>query len=406
MMKILSSAGRAPVVAAPAIGVIAKQSQVIPSLDGIRAISVLLVVMAHASFDAVPGGLGVTIFFFLSGYLISTLMLTEHENTGGIDIPKFYARRIFRLMPPLLITLAIAYALTLAGLLGGGITLAGVAAQLLYFANYYFLFFDPGNTIPSGTGILWSLAVEEHFYIFYPLLLTLMLGRGRVARLRTTGALLAAACLAVLAWRVHLAHLPGFTPDRTYFASDTRIDSIIYGCILAVLKNPVRDLRRPDAASTMSAAQWALLAIGAGALLFTLVYRDATFRETYRYSIQGLALMPIFYFAVRFSGNWLFRHLNSPWAATLGVYSYAIYLLHLVVIWAIITSIPAIAFRPYIVLPVTLVISIAYAAAIDRFVDPYFRRLRHGFRTVGFDRGQRDRGRPSQPPESHKIAAE
>jgi peptidoglycan/LPS O-acetylase OafA/YrhL len=403
MLKILSPAERAA-LAAPDMAVNAKQSKVIPSLDGIRAISVLLVVLAHAGFEAVPGGLGVTIFFFLSGYLITTLMLAEHEKTGGIDIPKFYARRIFRLMPPLLVTLAISYALTYVGLLGGGITVAGLASQLLYFANYYFLFFDPGNTIPSGTGILWSLAVEEHFYIFYPLLLSLLLGSG--SRPRTIGVLLGAACLAVLAWRIHLAHLPGFTSNRTYFASDTRIDSIIYGCILAVLKNPVRNLRRSDAASTMSAAQWALLAIGIGALLFTLVYRDATFRETYRYSIQGLALVPIFYFAVRFSGNGLFRHLNSPWAVTLGVYSYAIYLLHLVVIWVMITSIPSIAQKPYIVLPVTLVISIAYAAAIDRFVDPYFRQLRHGFRTVGFDRGQPDRGQPSQRPQSQKIAAE
>jgi peptidoglycan/LPS O-acetylase OafA/YrhL len=405
MLKILSSAMRAS-LAVPAIGANAKQPQVIPSLDGIRAISVSLVVFAHSSFEVVPGGLGVTIFFFLSGYLISTLMLAEHEKTGGIDIPKFYARRVFRLMPPLVITLAIAYALTWSGLLGGGITLTGIAAQLLYFANYYFLFFFPGDTIPSGTGILWSLAVEEHFYIFYPLLLSLLLGGGGSARLRTVGVLLGAAGVAVLVWRIHLVHLPGVVSDRTYFASDTRIDSIIYGCILAVLKNPVRDLRRSNAASTMSAAQWALLALGGGTTLFTLVYRDATFRETYRYSIQGLALMPIFYFAVRFSGNWLFHCLNSPWAITLGVYSYAIYLIHLIVIWAMFTSTPSIANKPYIILPIALVTSIAYAAAIDRFVDPYFRRLRHAFRTTGFDRGQPPRRKPSQPPESHQIAAE
>jgi peptidoglycan/LPS O-acetylase OafA/YrhL len=410
MLKILSPAERAA-VAAPVTTVNAKPSQVIPSLDGFRAISVLVVVVAHAGFgEVLPGGLGVTIFFFLSGYLISTLMLAEHEKTGGISIPKFYARRVFRLMPPLLVTLAIAYALTWSGVLGGSTTLTGLAAQVLYFANYYFLFFDPHDlTIPAGTGILWSLAVEEHFYIFYPLLLSLLLGSESAtttARRRTIGVLLCAACLAVLAWRIHLVHLPGFIPDRTYFASDTRIDSIIYGCILAVLKNPVRDLRRSDAAGAMSAPQWALLALGIGALLFTLVYRDVTFRETFRYSIQGLALMPIFYFAVRFSGNWLFRGLNSSWAVTLGVYSYAIYLIHFVVIWVFNTSLPSIAHTPAIVLPATLAISIAYAAAIDRFVDPYFRRLRHAFRTVGFDRRQPSRRQPSRRPDSEQIAAE
>src|SRR6185295_3298640 len=244
---------------------------------------------------------------FLSGYLISTLMLSEHERTGGINILNFYARRVFRLMPPLVISLAIAYGLTYFGLLAGAITSKGLAAQLLYFANYYGLFFDPGNTIPEGTGILWSLAVEEHFYIFYPLLMTLLLGSR--LRPRTTAALLGIVCLAVLAWRFHLVQAPGFFPDRTYYASDTRIDSIVYGCILALVMNPARQPQRPGA---MSMAQWAVFATAAAAMLLTLLYRDPIFRETTRYSIQGLALMPIFYFVVRFSNNRLFRWLNSP----------------------------------------------------------------------------------------------
>ena len=205
----------------------AQRTEVIPSLDGIRAISVLIVVFAHSGLESlVPGGLGVTIFFFLSGYLISTLMLTENERTGGISIFNFYARRVFRLMPPLIVTLAIAYGLTYSGWLAGGITSKGLAAQLLYFANYYGLFFDPGNTIPNGTGILWSLAVEEHFYIIYPILLTLLL-RSALGP-RGIGALLGIVCVAVLAWRIHLAQSPHFFSDRTYYGSDTRIDSIIY----------------------------------------------------------------------------------------------------------------------------------------------------------------------------------
>jgi peptidoglycan/LPS O-acetylase OafA/YrhL len=355
----------------------AQHSEAIPSLDGIRAVSVLIVVFAHSGLErVVPGGLGVTIFFFLSGYLISTLMLAESKSTGGIDIPKFYVRRVFRLMPPLVVTLALAYGLTIAGLLPGGISLQGLAAQLLYFANYYGLFFDPGNSIPAGTGILWSLAVEEHFYIFYPLFMALMLGGA--ARPRTIAMLLALACVAVLAWRIHLVHLPDFRPERTYYASDTRIDSIIYGCILAIVKNPTREAGRPG---PMSTAQWAILAAAIGALLLTLLYRDPVFRETFRYSIQGLALMPIFYFAVRFSDNHLFRHLNNPFVMKLGVYSYAIYLIHFVVISFTKANFPAIASKWYVVLAVALIISTLYAAAIDRFVDRYFRQLRRRFRS-------------------------
>jgi peptidoglycan/LPS O-acetylase OafA/YrhL len=349
--------------------------EAIPSLDGIRALSVLIVVLGHSGLEAlVPGGLGVTIFFFLSGYLITTLMLNEHERTGGINILNFYARRVFRLMPPLLVSLAIAYGLTYSALLYGGITAKGLAAQLLYFANYYWLFFDPGNTIPDGTGILWSLAVEEHFYIVYPLLMTLLLGWA--LRPRTIGALLGIVCLVVLAWRFHLVQSPDFVSDRTYYASDTRIDSIMYGCMLALIA-PVRRSNRPG---PMPLAQWAALAAAAGAMLLSLLDRDPTFRETTRYSIQGLALMPIFYIAVRYSDNRLFRYLNSPWAIRLGTYSYAIYLIHYVVIRLIDKNIPAIGMKPFILFPTALLISVAYAAAVERFVERYFRRLRRRYR--------------------------
>jgi peptidoglycan/LPS O-acetylase OafA/YrhL len=363
-------------LATPMRDVHSQLPQIVPSLDGIRAISVLIVVLGHSGFDVlVPGGLGVTIFFFLSGYLISTLMLAENERTGGINICKFYARRMFRLMPPLFISLAIAYGLTYAGALPGGITNTGLAAQLLYFANYYGLFFDPGNTIPDGTGILWSLAVEEHFYIFYPLFMTVLLGSA--FRPRTIGTLLGIGCLVVLAWRIHLVQSPDFVSDRTYYASDTRIDSIIYGCMLALLINPARQLHR---AETISVCQWVVLATAVGTLLLTLLCRDPTFRETIRYSLQGLGLMPLFYFAIRFSNNQPFRYLNSHWAIKLGTYSYAIYLIHYVVIRLIAANAPAIAARSFILFPTALLISIAFAATVDRFVDSYFRKLRHNFR--------------------------
>jgi peptidoglycan/LPS O-acetylase OafA/YrhL len=359
-----------------------RRLEVIPSLDGIRAISILIVVLGHSGLEAlVPGGLGVTIFFFLSGYLITTLMLTEHKRNGGINILHFYARRAFRLVPALLVSLGIAYGLTYTKMLSGGITGTGLAAQLLYFANYYGLYFDHGNTIPDGTGILWSLAVEEHFYIFYPLLMTLMLGCA--LRPRTIGALLGVGCLAVLAWRIHLVQSPGFVPDRTYYASDTRIDSIIYGCILAVVMSPKQQLNQ---LATMSWGHWTVLATASGTLLLTLLDRNVVFRETIRYSVQGLALMPFFYFAVKFSDNRLFQKLNSPWIVSLGIYSYAIYLIHYVVITLIVENVPSLAAKSFILFPTALLLSIVYAAIIDRFVDSYFRRLRRNYRHVAAEK--------------------
>ncbi|CCD94996.1 putative acyltransferase; membrane protein [Bradyrhizobium sp. ORS 375] len=379
----------------PAVASVAPQTSlpsVIPSLDGIRALSVLIVVLGHSGLQTlIPGGFGVTIFFFLSGYLITTLMLSEHERTGTVNVTSFYARRVFRLMPPLLLTLTIAYGLTFAGLLDGGITAKGLAAQLLYFANYYGLFFDPGNTVPDGTGILWSLAVEEHFYIVYPLVMTLLLGAA--LRPRSIGVLLGLVCLGVLAWRIHLVHAPGFFSDRTYYASDTRIDSIAYGCILALVMNPARQ-RSPS--GTLSWAHGALMLAAAATLLLSLLYRDPTFRETVRYSIQGLALMPLFYLAIRFADAALFRPLNRPWIRALGSYSYAIYLIHYVVIRAIDKNYPAIAAKPYLLFPSALLVSILYAAAIERFVEPYFRNLRHQFRPGSAGQGAAHTGEAIQ----------
>src|SRR5262245_8347810 len=94
----------------PGSGDVSPDIGVIPSLDGIRALSVIIVMLSHVGYgDIVPGGLGVTVFFFLSGYLITTLMLSEYRRTGAISIANFYLRRAFRLLPPLLVTLLIAY---------------------------------------------------------------------------------------------------------------------------------------------------------------------------------------------------------------------------------------------------------------------------------------------------------
>ena len=179
--------------------------------------------MAYSGFGAIiPGGLGVTIFFFLSGYLITTLMLAEGERLGNIDILKFYVRRVFRLAPPLLITLAIAYSLTYSRILPGHITLEGLAAQLFYFSNYFSIYIDPnGDKTPSGTDILWSLAVEEHFYIFFPLIMAFFVRRA--LQLRTIGIVFVGACFVILMWRVHLVASPGYFIDRTYLSTDTRI---------------------------------------------------------------------------------------------------------------------------------------------------------------------------------------
>jgi peptidoglycan/LPS O-acetylase OafA/YrhL len=342
----------------------------IPSLDGWRAISILIVFMGHAGLGhIVPGGLGVTIFFFLSGFLITTLLLSEYQATETINVKFFYLRRFFRLMPPVTITLAIAYGLTAAGVFRGGATFTGFASQLLYFSNYYLLFYDTGNSTPDGTGIFWSLAVEEHFYFIFPWLLIVLLRFLSPARAAWTLLFLA---LTILLWRITLTLGVSDASDRIYYASDTRFDSLLYGCLLACWRKEPGTIQRFFPARLTT--PW--IGICLLMLLSTLLYRNPWFRDTFRYTIQGLLLVPLFYYSTMPKSAPIFDILNNKVIRQLGIYSYSIYLCHFVLI----QNLDQLSSHP-IVNPIAAgCIALLYAYLMDRFVDRYFLRFRKAYR--------------------------
>ncbi|NUT59608.1 acyltransferase [Herbaspirillum sp. C9C3] len=340
--------------------------QDIASLDGWRAVAILIVAASHAGMGKlVPGGLGVTIFFFLSGYLITTLLLREYASTATINIRHFYLRRLLRLTPPLLLVLVATYGLTHLGIFKGYATWPGFLAQLFYFANYYGLFFDAAHTVPQGTGVFWSLAVEEHFYFFFPALLLLSLRKAQRQRLPLY---LGLACLVFLAWRCYLVLSVGVGTERTYYATDTRIDSMLYGCILATLPQTSQWHRKLQSPSLR------ITAILAGGLLLlsTLVVRGEIFRETLRYSLQGVALMPLFYYSVTNPELWPFRWLNVAWIRRIGIYSYSIYLAHYVMLNNVDGLTP---YAPLNIL-MALVVSWCFAVLVDRLIDTPLRVVR------------------------------
>lgn len=339
-----------------------KYSTPIPSLDGIRAIAVTMVLLAHVGFgDFIPGGLGVTIFFFLSGYLITTLLCKEYEANSRVNVKAFYFRRFLRLFPPLAICLFIAYSLVFLNWLGGETSFEGFFAQILYFANYHLIFFD--SHIPNGTGILWSLAVEEHYYIVFPLVISPLF---RKLEHRQIGVLLLVLCGIALLWRLHLVSQLNFQPDRTYLASDTRFDSILFGSVLALMKNPTVYISGEK--QTMSLLHHLLLLMGLGGVLASLVFRDQFFRETFRYTVQGICLMPIFYCAVRFSGSKLFKVLNAKPLIRVGVLSYSIYLIHLILVHVIQKNFDT-TLSPIILFLVVFGVSFAYASLLEKYID-------------------------------------
>jgi peptidoglycan/LPS O-acetylase OafA/YrhL len=303
----------------------------IPSLDGVRAISFLIVFVAHAGLDRyVPGAFGLYVFFILSGYLITTLLIREDQMSGFISLPLFYARRTLRIFPPLytVIGLALFYLWVTRQL--AGITFSGVMSQLLYYSNYDNLLFHgrPPGVIP-GLGPLWSLAVEEHFYLLFPPLAVFLLHRLRLSYQRVTIILLSI-CLADLAWRIFVVvHFPRLLPSGVAFSwaehgSDTRADSILFGCALAFFERTERSLLVFESRKLQRVIVPGCLVI----LLSTFTFRSELFRATARYTLQGVALAPLLYYVVHQPRTLAGKLLNSRLLSWIGAMSYSLYLVH------------------------------------------------------------------------------
>jgi peptidoglycan/LPS O-acetylase OafA/YrhL len=293
----------------------------IPSLDGIRAMAILCVFGAHVGLPisaVMPGGFAVSAFFFLSGYLITTLLRLEFEKTHSISLRNFYLRRALRIFPPMYLVLLLALFLDITDGTRG-FTVPVAIAQALYLTNYVHAAGHADGLVPYTTQF-WSLAVEEHFYLAYPPLLILLLRRHDYARIAL---ILAAVCAAFLVWRCILVFLLDVGTLHMYVATDTRIDSILFGCILALWNNPQLDRGfRP-------AIAWKLAAAGAALILVSFLITRSAFSNSLRYTVQGLGLLPLFYCAVRFHDRLLFRWLESPLMRGLGIISYTFYLSHM-----------------------------------------------------------------------------
>jgi peptidoglycan/LPS O-acetylase OafA/YrhL len=340
----------------------------IPSLDGIRAAAVMLVFMAHAGLnDRVPGSFGVTAFFFLSGFLITTLLRMEFDRTGSVSLRAFYLRRVLRIFPPMYLVLAVASIITAAGLIEGFVQPVALAAQSFYLTNYYIVANGWWDGRAPGTWILWSLAVEEHFYLVFPLLY-ILLRRWLPSRARQAGVLLGI-CGIVLAWRLILILSLGAEHDRTYVATDTRVDSILFGCVLAVYGNPVLERTR------ISDVWWkfVLVPLGLFGLLASFLVPSAAFGDTARYTLQGVSLIPLFACAVRYHDWAFFRLLNLRFVRFVGVLSYSIYLMHPTILFAVHQWT---AWNPVVQSLVSLAVTLGLSFLIYRYIERPCGRLR------------------------------
>jgi peptidoglycan/LPS O-acetylase OafA/YrhL len=212
-----------------------------PALDGLRAVAVYLVVLFHAGSDRFSGGfVGVDVFFVLSGYLVTQLLLRDLVAGGRIGFGRFYARRARRLLPAsfatLLVTAAVYSAIATPGEIADA--LGGFRAAFLYWANWFFFRestdYFAADVERNPVLHFWSLAVEEQFYVAWPLLLAglwLVAGRWAARRWAVLRTIVAVGAVASLARALDLSSLD---PDRAYYGTDTRAYQLLAGALLAM----------------------------------------------------------------------------------------------------------------------------------------------------------------------------
>lgn len=343
----------------------------IRNLDGIRAIAVSLVVLSHYGLGhIIPGGFGVTVFFFLSGYLITTLLIVEISEKSKVSLSNFFIRRLFRLFPPLFLILLIGYFLVYFSILSGDISIAGFLLQLFYFANYNQIYSlsEPG---PDGLGVLWSLAVEEHFYLIFPFIFSFVYGKFKKTTLIY---FVAISILLILFWRSYLFIYTGADHLRLYYATDTRIDGILFGVLLALLKNPY--FSEDSENHKISFSGFFLIFLSLSLLFVSFIYRDTFFREAIRYTLQSAALIVIFYFSIKYSRNWLFFWLESNTLKYIGVLSYNIYLSH----YLFYKLFSQYNLKVYYTVSFAIGFTFLFSYIVNRYIDNYFKYLRMKFR--------------------------
>ncbi|MHA7289662.1 acyltransferase family protein [Arthrobacter sp. MDT3-24] len=297
-------------------------------IDALRAFAVMLVVVAHAGLGHfVPGGSGVTIFFAVSGFIITFLLLRERGESGSFSVFRFYQRRAIKIAPPFLVVVLIP---TMIYSLWISVDWPVVMSQIFFAYNW--VKYQGHFEVLPGSEVVWSLAIEEQFYIVFSIV-WLLIAKGRRAML-WLGVTAGFAILYSTTVRFLLASSQ--SSERIYYGSDTRIDGIAWGVLAAVIYYSWISSDRARGKFVPSFSHPSILILAIGIYILSLVIRDEWFRDTVRYTLQAVATCAVILFGLVPGEGTVRRTFNAiarlPFVNLIGAASYSIYLVHLSVV--------------------------------------------------------------------------
>lgn len=291
-----------------------------PALDGLRAIAILLVLGYHAQIPLFRGGfLGVDLFFVLSGFLITTILIEELQRTGSIRLWHFYKKRFLRLLPALAFLMVVYVAVSVSDMAVMRYTLLRSGIVVGYISNWVMALDIMPMNMMSHT---WSLAIEAQFYILFPILLGFLAARCRwqTIRMLLLGAIVVVCLFRLLLWA------SGAEWYRLYYGTDTRADALFWGCWLGATLTTTHGWR------SSFWSKWARQALTPALLLLGLFVTMANVGNIHHYSwsFPAVALIGtlIIFHLVTAPQDRIHRFLAHPLLVGIGKISYGLYLWH------------------------------------------------------------------------------
>lgn len=355
-----------------------KKRRYITGLDGIRAIAVIMVLAYHLKLALFKSGfLGVTVFFVLSGYLITGILISEVEEEGTIDLKNFWLRRIRRLVPAVMsMAVVIIFVSAVVNKIIFTKGCKDFLASVLGFNNWWQIFnkvsYFEAAGVPSPFTHCWLLAIETQFYLIYPLILLGIYklvksrGEGRAKRgLLFAGVTLLLALISVILMIVLFD--PQQDASRVYYGTDTRAFSLLFGALLAILWEYRMVPRRLSASVNM-----VLGSVSFAVLLVMTIAINGSSNFWYRGGqFVGTILTVLVIYTVSGRKTWLSRFLSNPVLKWIGDRSYSIYLWHYPIILLISKGIKA----SWWITLIEIVLSVVLAELSYRFIET---PIRHG----------------------------